>query len=1226
MRKLTSLWIALMLLILCASAQAEAPVWAYDAANLYLKLEGGLSGDVIIPGEVDGCIVTAIENGSFQNQNAVTSLTMPSSLRALQGNAVSYMDGLTNITLNDGLEVIGNSNFSNLKALTSLTIPGSVRIVDGSISFCDALKEVRFEGACPIFTGLDWCFLYIPDDCVIYVPDDQMDAYAAALENANGAAQRLQPSGKNTAASAPNDTESWFEFDASTGTITGYTDVHAFIEIPESIGGVPVQAIARDAFRRAYSVYGVVFPEGLEHIDTGAFQQTSNMIYVKFPSTLTVIGDDAFMNAQMRVVEWSEGLTEIGARAFQYHRLSSCALPSTVEYIGESAFAGGQLTELYLGENVKSIGSRAFAGNAITYMAFDLHQPIEIAEEAFAENSIRDLDLPWDTSFESRDAYAALIAEQCPDCTVWINNPISGGVAEYPVNQTEITAIENGVWISYSGDAADLTVWTAYDEINVTALGDGVFKGNQTIRSFYPHHCGWFTTIGAEAFADSTVEKVEMFGSITEIGDGAFRNCVNITELTIPASVTKVGTGVLTGCTNLKKLIVLCDPAILPEDTLAGCSALEEVYVAADATDKQTMALGMLAGRPWYLPAARLGEAMPSLQVMPYEPLPGDDFWSDAEYARLDQYNGYEVNLVLPREIDDTVLTMIGGTMMSRASFGDDFEMELPVRSVVIPETYQELTYFGFQNCETLETVVCYAPIENLPDGFFSGCTKLREVVFVNGVRNIGRDIFMNCPNLKTVYLGEYVENVDEFAFRSEDGTAAFALENCITSADHMPDVDALLSAVKSDAMPAPAPTTEPVPVAATPIGAEGEAFFGTWYGISLEMEGETFSMAEFGMDMRITLNADGTAELFDGEEMEVSAWTLTSGVVNIDGMALTLNDKGELCTGDDSGKMFFAREAADFTPTAIGVEGEAFFGTWYGTAVEMGGNTYSMTEFGMNMRITLNADGTVEMADGDEVKNLTWTYADGIASVGSSELRFTEDGRLCLEDNESSVFFSREATSPAPVAIGAEGEPFFGTWYGVTMEEDGTEYSMSELGVSMWITLYEDGTAEMLGGEGLATWTLDHGVATLDGMVLTLMENGELCMEEDGSRMFFRRDAIPQDTPDTTIAAFDLSERLEKKYVMASADVQGMSMTPAMLGGYEYSLIFHEMGSVDFTMAGAAVPNLTWTQSKVMTDDGEKDALIIDYYGTPLNVIVTEEGFDMNYFDSMTIHFAAEE
>ena len=47
---------------------------------------------------------------------------------------------------------------------------------------------------------------------------------------------------------------------------------------------------------------------------------------------------------------------------------------------------------------------------------------------------------------------------------------------------------------------------------------------------------------------------MELFGSITEIGDEAFRNCTNITELTLPESLTTIGSGALEGCTGITEL------------------------------------------------------------------------------------------------------------------------------------------------------------------------------------------------------------------------------------------------------------------------------------------------------------------------------------------------------------------------------------------------------------------------------------------------------------------------------------------------------------------------------------------------------------------------------------------------------------------------------------------------------------------------------------------------
>ncbi|MGN0763086.1 MAG: leucine-rich repeat protein, partial [Aristaeellaceae bacterium] len=308
MRRVLWMLLALTVLAFGASAMAEEAVWAYDAYNLCLNVSGNLSGDVVIPAEADGCEVTAIRYRAFDSQNDVTSLTMSDTLRALQDSAISNMSGLTEVHLNDGLEYIDNGNFNNCPALTSITVPSSVRAVNASFRSCDNLREIRFEGECPLFLTEEWCFVWLPDDCVIYVPDDQLDAYAAALADMEGAADRLQPSGKNAVARPAEDNEGWFDFDASTGTINSYTELHAWLEIPASIGGVAVKAIGQEAFRGDYSIYALILPEGLERVEEAAFQQASNLDYVSLPTTLRVIGDNGFMNAQPSRIDWSAGL------------------------------------------------------------------------------------------------------------------------------------------------------------------------------------------------------------------------------------------------------------------------------------------------------------------------------------------------------------------------------------------------------------------------------------------------------------------------------------------------------------------------------------------------------------------------------------------------------------------------------------------------------------------------------------------------------------------------------------------------------------------------------------------------------------------------------------------------------------------------------------------------------------------------------------------------------
>lgn len=42
-------------------------------------------------------------------------------------------------------------------------------------------------------------------------------------------------------------------------------------------------------------------------------------------------------------------------------------------------------------------------------------------------------------------------------------------------------------------------------------------------------------------------------------------------------------------------------------------------------------------------------------------------------------------------------------------------------------------------------------------------------------------------------------------------------------------------------------------------------------------------------------------------------------------------------------------------------------------------------------------------------------------------------------------------------------------------------------------------------------------------------------------------------------------------------------------------------------------------------TDAGEADGVVMDYYTQALNLVPTAQGFDMDYFGSMMMHFAPE-
>ena len=102
------------------------------------------------------------------------------------------------------------------------------------------------------------------------------------------------------------------------------------------------------------------------------------------------------------------------------------------------------------------------------------------------------------------------------------------------------------------------------------------------------------------------------------------------------------------------------------------------------------------------------------------------------------------------------------------------------------------------------------------------------------------------------------------------------------------------------------------------------------------------------------------------------------------------------------------------------------------------------------------------------------------------------------------------------------------------------------------------------------------------------------------------------------------LPDRLERKYVCESAEVGGYRVDASMLGG-EYALTFHADGTADFVMVGTLMAGLPWTQGTVQTEAGEAEVWTVSHLGQPMEAVLTEEGFDMNYFDAMLMHFVPE-
>ena len=105
---------------------------------------------------------------------------------------------------------------------------------------------------------------------------------------------------------------------------------------------------------------------------------------------------------------------------------------------------------------------------------------------------------------------------------------------------------------------------------SVTSIGDGAFRGCSGLTELtLPSSV---KSIGGYAFSEcSGLTKLTLPDSLESIGDGAFRGCSGLTELILPNSVTSIGGYAFAYCSGLSKITSLAEiPPVCDSEVFDG--------------------------------------------------------------------------------------------------------------------------------------------------------------------------------------------------------------------------------------------------------------------------------------------------------------------------------------------------------------------------------------------------------------------------------------------------------------------------------------------------------------------------------------------------------------------------------------------------------------------------------------------------------------------------------
>ena len=278
----------------------------------------------------------------------------------------------------------------------------------------------------------------------------------------------------------------------------------------------------------------------------------------------------------------------------------------------------------------------------------------------------------------------------------------------------------------------ELAELSYYSETPVKYLiknGEGIIPEGST--SVVRHGFAIDTEEGVEDNTDLKIVKIP--GSVRDIGDCAFCQCIELKEIVIPEGVTRIGDSSFFGCSNIKRIYIPSTVTLIEETAFGSCGSLIEIVVSED--------------NPVY-----------------------------------DSRNN--CNAII-ETASNTLICGCGGTVIpdtvtsirSRAFYGAE-----SLSAIKVPSSVTEIGEAAFEFCDNLINVELPDSITCIKNSTFSFCESLTKIRIPDYVTTIEESCFYACRSLKTVDFGKAVERINFGAFRKCSSLTEIGFPDSLTT------------------------------------------------------------------------------------------------------------------------------------------------------------------------------------------------------------------------------------------------------------------------------------------------------------------------------------------------------------------------------------------------------------------------------------------------------------
>lgn len=551
-----------------------AIITAYNGTDKVVNIPSTLGGNTVV-----GIMSIYDWEDDEWDTNIATQLTVPDTVTMLSESMFEYLENLEILNLGSGISEIDNSwllNLTNLKEINVSENNEKLASVDGVVFDKNLTELVAFP---PAKQGIFKIPATVTDMDVFF--DNSIVYSGISLDLSNNPAGYKKVDGVIYNSDMTKvllcDKDKTGAYVMPDTVIDMADAAFANSALSEVTVSKNVTNIVYCAFTSSLNLSKVTLPEGLTDISAYAFKYCKNLESITLPETLGYMQECAFAESGIKSITIPAKVEYVGDSCFYASALENITISNGVGAIGSYCFSESQLKSLHLPDSVQYLGSNACSYTPLKDLTLSRHEYFNsVGYEVFYSTDLESVVIPKNVTYigEYAFSYSTHLEEVVfesdelyIDIGAFSNCPINGinlkegeifisDYAFYGNKATSIKLPQSVTHITYYSFANSKNLTDIDVSDNLESLCGLAFDGSAWLEKQpygpvylenylygYKYAPGISTEVVIEegtklianyAFANNQyISKVHIPASVENIGERAFFDCLNLSEITV---------------------------------------------------------------------------------------------------------------------------------------------------------------------------------------------------------------------------------------------------------------------------------------------------------------------------------------------------------------------------------------------------------------------------------------------------------------------------------------------------------------------------------------------------------------------------------------------------------------------------------------------------------------------------------------------------------------------